>query len=134
MTTLSKNCTLWGTPSDLCVYPMSSLPSCQKPPVWRHTHVTVVHLTKARGSGLSERSHVFTESQSLVTRGSSGGGGGIDPLVPQARSHLSVHLCFIQYTCISVAKNIVRTARHSYIIPAMFKKPIDHPTHRDLFL
>lgn len=134
MTTLSKNCTLWGTPSDLCVYPMSSLPSCQKPPVWRHTHVTVVHLTKARGSGLSERSHVFTESQSLVTRGSSGGGGYWPISSSGQKSSLSSFMFHTICTCISVAKNIVRTARHSYIIPAMFKKPIDHPTHRDLFL
>lgn len=34
---------------------------------WRHTHVTVVHVTKACRSGLSERSHVFTQISTWVT-------------------------------------------------------------------
>lgn len=58
-----------------------ALACCRKPPVWRHTHVTVVHVTKACGSGLSERSHVFTQISTWVTcadlRGRGGEGGGV---------------------------------------------------------
>lgn len=69
-----------------------ALACCRKPPVWRHTHVTVVHVTKACGSGLSERSHVFTQISTWVTcadlRGRGGEGGG----VLNHTTHLSVHI------------------------------------------
>lgn len=53
-----------------------ALACCRKPPVWRHTHVTVVHVTKACGSGLSERSHVFTRISTWVTCADLRGRGG----------------------------------------------------------
>lgn len=53
-----------------------ALACCRKPPVWRHTHVTVVHVTKACGSGLSERSHVFTQISTWVTCADLRGRGG----------------------------------------------------------
>lgn len=77
---------------------------CRKPPVWRHTHVTVVHVTKACRSGLSERSHVFTGSQRESCADLRGRGGGIEPY----DSSLSSYTCFVRY--IWVAKNIITTA------------------------
>lgn len=71
-----------------------ALACCRKPPVWRHTHVTVVHVTKACGSGLSERSHVFTQISTWVTCADlRGRGGGIEPY----DSSLSSYTRFVRY-------------------------------------
>lgn len=57
-------------------------------------HVTVVHVTKACGSGLSERSHVFTRISTWVTCADlRGRGGGIEPY----DSSLSSYTCFVRY-------------------------------------